>query len=438
MLIFVCGKSGSGKSTFAKLVADKLNYKYFDVDEVAHDFYNQPQFPSKMQELFGEGVFDEKGFNRKKLGEIVFSRPEDEAVREYNNLSYEFIKNRLSSFLHEKAVVDWLLLPRTQLWDCNALKILIKSRDDKIRKERILQRDKITEEYLQLRERASVDYNEDEFDCTIYNDYDINFEKMAEKVAQKIRKKTTIRILGTQSPFSNKESACPSYLIASGDKKLILDCGSGSHRFFDMRNLENLNIIISHLHKDHFNDLPNYQYSSLVMHRQNFLNEKINIYLPEISSQTSQLLISEKDAYCNYFGIDEKSKFNIGEFEIDFLKVAHAQGVATFATRIKTKGKTIIYSADISYSSKAEFVKFAQNADILICEASFLKTHGFPEICNHLTAFQAGSIAKEARVKKLVLTHLWAFEDINNYLKESKTAFDNTVIAKEEKEFYLL
>lgn len=246
-----------------------------------------------------------------------------------------------------------------------------------------------------------------------------------------------IKILGFQSPFSTKDNACPSYLIEDGKQKIMLDCGSGSHRFFDMQKLENLNIIISHLHKDHFNDLANYQYSSLVMHRQNFLKDKINIFLPQISSPISQLLINEINAYCNYFGVDENSKFKIGEFEIEFLKVYHSDEVDTFATKIKIKDKTIVYSADISYKSKEEFVKFAQGADILICESSLIKQHGFPEICNHLTAYQAGTIAKEGKVKKLLLTHLWAFEDEKNYLEEARQVFENTIIAKEEMELNL-
>ncbi len=438
MLIFICGKSGSGKSTFAKRIADKLNFKYVNVDDIAHDFYAQPQFLSNISKLFGESVFDEDGFNRKKLGEIVFSKVEDGAVKEFNALSFQFIKSRLEPLLHENAVVDWLLLPKTQFWDCNALKILIKSQDEEMRLEKILQRDKISKEYLLLRESASIIYDEKDFDCVVSNNYDENFERVADEVAEKIRRRTTIKILGTQSPFSNKDGACPSYLIESGDKKIMLDCGSGSHRFFDMRKLENLSIIISHLHKDHFNDISNYQYCSLVMHRQKLLNDKINVYLPQFSTPISHLIAGEKDAFCNYFPIDEKSKYDIGEFKVDFLKVCHAQEVETFATRIKVNGKTIVYSADISFKSKDDFVKFSQDADILICEASLLKKHGFPEICNHLTAFQAGTIAKEGSVKKLILTHLWPLENINNYMAEAKQVFDKTIIAKEEREFYLL
>ena len=64
-------------------------------------------------------------------------------------------------------------------------------------------------------------------------------------------------------------------------------------------------------------------------------------------------------------------------------------------------------------------------------------SHGFPKECNHLTALQAGEIAKEANVKKLILTHFWPEEDTKNYYKEAKQIFNNVFIAK-EKDIYLI
>ena len=42
MIIYITGKSGSGKSTFSKRLAKELNYKYIDVDEVIK-FMNFPR-----------------------------------------------------------------------------------------------------------------------------------------------------------------------------------------------------------------------------------------------------------------------------------------------------------------------------------------------------------------------------------------------------------
>ena len=53
---------------------------------------------------------------------------------------------------------------------------------------------------------------------------------------------------------------CPGFLITHGESKIMLDCGSGSHSLLNFPNdLNNLSIIISHLHSDHYNDIYNMQ-----------------------------------------------------------------------------------------------------------------------------------------------------------------------------------
>ena len=67
----------------------------------------------------------------------------------------------------------------------------------------------------------------------------------------------------------------------------------------------------------------------------------------------------------------------------------------------------------------------------LICESSLLKEHGFPEINAHLTAEQAATIAKEAGVKGLILTHFWPEEPLEKYVQEAKKVFPNIIPAVE-------
>ena len=241
-----------------------------------------------------------------------------------------------------------------------------------------------------------------------------------------------LTILGTMSPYSKINNACPSYFIESGCSKVLLDCGSGSHRFFDMQNkLNDLHIIISHLHRDHYNDLFNYQYSSYVLHRQNKIFKPISIYLPEIPQQIVQDIKQEFNAFCNYYSINEDKELKIGDLKLNFMKTEHSKEVDTYAIKITESEQVLTYTADMSYLAKDKIINFAKNSNILLCEASLLQDYGFPEINSHLTAKQAGIIAKQANVDKLVLTHFWPEENLENYLKEAKTIFDNTIIARE-------
>ena len=68
MIIYVTGKSGSGKSTFSKSLAEKLGYKYIDVDSIGHKVYDIPEILDKATSLFGNIIFEQDGtFNRKKI-----------------------------------------------------------------------------------------------------------------------------------------------------------------------------------------------------------------------------------------------------------------------------------------------------------------------------------------------------------------------------------
>lgn len=51
----------------------------------------------------------------------------------------------------------------------------------------------------------------------------------------------------------------------------------------------------------------------------------------------------------------------------------------------------------------------------------------------HLTPKEAASIALNAKVKLLVLTHFWFEEDRNVHLEEVSAIFQNTILSEKEK-----
>ncbi len=239
-----------------------------------------------------------------------------------------------------------------------------------------------------------------------------------------------IKILGTQSPYNTDNHNCPGFLITDGNSRIMLDCGSGSHRMLKYpRELENLTVIISHLHRDHYNDLFNIQYASLVFHGQKRLEKPVSVYMPASPQVIYDDICSETNAYCTYSAIDKNTVLNTGNLKIDFMPVIHP--METYAVRITDGKSTFVYTSDTSYAAKDNIVEFAKNADILLSEASLLVSDGFPEINSHLTARQAATIAREAGVKKLIITHFWPEKSPQQFVNEAKTVFDNTFAANE-------
>ena len=68
--------------------------------------------------------------------------------------------------------------------------------------------------------------------------------------------KINITPLGTVSPYPKGNMNCPGLLADYNGHKILLDCGNGITSLLNMPDdLQNLHIIVTHYHKDHFGDL---------------------------------------------------------------------------------------------------------------------------------------------------------------------------------------
>ena len=189
-LILVTGRSGSGKSTFAKLLAERLGYKYLDIDKIGHSLYDDKEIMAKAVELFGTVIFDNDGkFNRKKLGKIFFGERDCQRVKEFSALTCDYMEKSIDHYKNENVILDWVLLPTTKYWKEEATKILVLPKNDDERLEKIIKRDNISLEYLKNREKAGIEYNKDEFDYVIINDYSQDcLTRQVEEIISKLEK----------------------------------------------------------------------------------------------------------------------------------------------------------------------------------------------------------------------------------------------------------
>lgn len=171
-LIGITGKTGTGKSTIATILAQKLNGIYVDIDKIGHKATSDPIITQKLCNIFGDGLLNKDGnIDRKKLGTIVFS--DTNKMQILTDITWEYMEQELDKILLQKQqyfIFDWALLPKVKFWDMCDIKILVTS-DDTVRKKRILERDHISEEYLQKRESATLDYSTLSFDYIFNNDY---------------------------------------------------------------------------------------------------------------------------------------------------------------------------------------------------------------------------------------------------------------------------
>ena len=85
--------------------------------------------------------------------------------------------------------------------------------------------------------------------------------------------------------------------------------------------------------------------------------------------------------------------------------------------------------------------ELAEGADLLVCESTYLEEHaGLAERYGHLTAAQAATIARDAKARRLVLTHFsQRYDDLpRRVLAEASAVYDGEIVVAEDLSSVLL
>ncbi len=163
MIIGITGKSGSGKSTYANKLGREYSLFVIHIDDVAHKVLDEEDIKDKLIQRFGKDVIKDNIVDRKYLGDLVFENRHK--YKELSDVIWIRMKNIIDNMIkeHSNVILDWILLPHTHYWYMCDKTILMKV-DEDVRKQRVLERDMITQEYLDKRDKACIDYSNLSFD----------------------------------------------------------------------------------------------------------------------------------------------------------------------------------------------------------------------------------------------------------------------------------
>lgn len=138
VLVGICGRAGSGKSTFCKMLADAaeenlLRCLLLDADKIARRLYDRLDVRARIGSAFGKDAYDPSGkLNRNRLAEIVFA--DSEKLEHLNSIIHpllvEELERRIDTFYGNLVIIDAALLLDWSLADQCDLLIAVIARED--------------------------------------------------------------------------------------------------------------------------------------------------------------------------------------------------------------------------------------------------------------------------------------------------------------------
>jgi ribonuclease BN (tRNA processing enzyme) len=235
-----------------------------------------------------------------------------------------------------------------------------------------------------------------------------------------------LTVLGSCGGYARPGRACSGYLFELGDSDLVLDIGAGALsnmlKYVEADALDYL--VITHLHYDHYVDV----YGLLTARR---FWERALPPLPVLAPAGTRQVVGEalspesREEFLScmeFIDAEDRVPVRFAGFEILPYEAAHS--VPAFGYRITAGGRTVCYTGDTDRSEL--LVDMAGGADLFICEATFT-SEVKEKIPGHLTASEAGSIAAEARVGRLLLTHVWPTLDEGRAVEDAESVFGGPV-----------
>lgn len=241
-----------------------------------------------------------------------------------------------------------------------------------------------------------------------------------------------LTVIGCYGPYPAAGQCCSGYLVEDQGTAILLDCGNGVlgrlRYYVEPWDLDA--VILSHLHSDHISDLMVMRYAILLRKLQSGKG-LLHVYAPQDPAEEFQRLNYKDLVVACPVSVD--SRLSVGSLKVTFSPAVHA--FTSHVITVECGNKKLVYSGDTEYFPR--LAELAAGADLFLCEANYLREdikNGSP---NHLAAYQAGKTARDAGVKRLVLTHHHPERDLEKTRAEASEYFADVELASAGAVYFL-
>lgn len=229
-------------------------------------------------------------------------------------------------------------------------------------------------------------------------------------------------VLGSAGTYPVRGRPGSGYLIEHDGTRVWCDAGPGTLPALPVELADIDAVFISHRHPDHCLDVIIASHALVYGPRPRF---GVPLYGPNSALEAVTGFVDGgriAEAY-DLRPLEDGDQVTIGALSLAVAISDHS--VPTFTSRWDSEHRSLCYSSDTGPAGK--WMRLAEGADLFLCEASYQGEPGLAEYPHHLTASEAGSIARAAGATRLMLTHIPPHLDPARSVIEAEATFGRPV-----------
>ena len=234
-----------------------------------------------------------------------------------------------------------------------------------------------------------------------------------------------LHVVGSSGTFPAPGRPASGYVVQQGSTRVWCDAGPGTFTALPFESDLVDAIVISHQHPDHCSDL------ATAFHAWTYRpqpREGVPVYAPQsVWDRLSEFLEKGPDSVLNqtfdFRPVVGGDEVEVGELSIRFVEMNHS--VPNVGSIWEGHNRTLFYTGD---TGPGTWETQVADVDVMLSEASFQGSSADKAVEHHLTAGEAGAIARKIGASRLVLTHIPPYLDVAKSAHEAELEFDRPVV----------
>lgn len=234
-----------------------------------------------------------------------------------------------------------------------------------------------------------------------------------------------VHVMGASGTYPVPGRPASGYLIEHDGTRIWCDAGPGT--FVKLPVDPDLvdAIVVSHQHPDHSTDVLTAFHSwsyrpdprrGVPLYAAQAVWDRFSAYLDKGQG-------SAFDLSFDFTPVGTGDTATVGDIDISFVDVDHS--VPTIGSRYEANNRSLFFTGDTGPAGS--WRDTARGVDVLLSEATYQGEPGSHPYPHHLTASEAGQIAREVGAARLVLTHIPPYLDVARSVHEAELEFDRPV-----------